>query len=331
MALAERMGQSSRENIEAQTAANRPNINTPFTRQSWSRGPDGEWTMNAGFAPGGIGTAATQLTGQVGQAFGTPLDNSLFGPVAGGDAARDQAINAAYGQAQSRLDPMWGQREEALRTRLLNQGLGANTEAFRNAMGELGRERTDAYQSALNSAIGQGTQAGQAIFQQNMAAHQQALADALRRRSAPLEELGRLQAVATNQPTFNTAGAADPTQYLQAGMALGNYNLQDAQQRNAVLGGLLGGLGSLGGGLASMFTIPSDEGLKDNIERSDTEVIPGVPLASWEWKGEPGETHVGVIAQDLERVAPDLVHEHPAGFKMVDYGGLIEALRRKPA
>lgn len=70
----------------------------------------------------------------------------------------------------------------------------------------------------------------------------------------------------------------------------------------------------------------SDARLKQNIERLSVEAIPGVPLATWEWKHQPGTRHVGVIAQDLAKVAPELVGTRD-GFLTVDYAGLAELAR----
>lgn len=67
----------------------------------------------------------------------------------------------------------------------------------------------------------------------------------------------------------------------------------------------------------------SDERLKTDIVRLETEAIPGVPWARWKWKNSNQE-EFGVIAQDLEKVRPDLVWDI-AGIKHVDYRGLLEA------
>ncbi len=312
---------SSQASVAAQTQQNRPNISTPFATQSWTTGPDGTPQLTAGLA-GGLGTGAAALGNQFGAAAANPMDPSLFGAVPGGDAARDQAITSAWNQSTSRLNPMWDQKEGAQRAQLAAQGLDPNGEAARNAMGAMGRDRNDAYASALNSAIGQGTQAGQAVFGQNMASHQQALSDALAQRNAPLQSLGALQGLANGMPQFNQAGLAAPTQSLAAAMGLGNYNLGNQQMQNQATGDMISGfmnmIGSAAGGAAKM----SDERLKQNVVRYDVEALPGVPFASWEWKASPGPRNVGVIAQDLQKVAPQYVSEGEGGFLMVDYSFL---------
>jgi hypothetical protein len=224
---AQAQAQSSQGAVNQQTQANRPNQSTPWASSQWGQNPDGSWSQNTGFSnPFMLGAQ---------NALGQQMQDAFSAPAMTGDAARQQAIDAAYGQATSRLDPMWQQRESQARTRLLNQGLDESGEAFRNAMGELGRERTDAYTSAMNSAIGQGTQAGAATFAQNMAA-----------RNAPLQALQGLSGF-LSMPGFQGAGAADPTQHLAAAMAQGNYGLGGQLLQNKGWADVMGGLFRLGG------------------------------------------------------------------------------------
>lgn len=313
---AQQQAQSGQQAVQAQTQQNRPNIQTPFSFQNWTTGPDGTPQLSTGFG-GGLGAGADSLANQAGSALGQGLDPSLFGPAMTGDAARNQAIGASYDAATSRLDPTWDRRESMERTQLANQGLDPNSEAYRNQTAATGRDRNDAYTQAMRSAIDSGTSAGSAVFGQNLSAHQQGITDALTQRNAPLSELQQLQGL-TQTPQFNTAGAWDPTQYLQAAMGQGNYQLQDAQQQNQVLGSAMQGLFSMAGSAAKF----SDARLKQAIVRLPVEALPGVPFASWEWKHEPGARHVGVIAQDLEKVAPQYVSRGPGGFRVVDYSFL---------
>lgn len=73
--------------------------------------------------------------------------------------AMQNASNAVYGQATSRLDPQWQQAQSAQNAQLANQGLGANSTAFQNQQGIFDRAKNDAYNQADMSAI----QAGQAV------------------------------------------------------------------------------------------------------------------------------------------------------------------------
>src|SRR5512140_2294144 len=98
-----------------QTQANRPNQQNAFGGQvNWQQGPGGQWTQTQGFG-GPLGSASARLQGQAAQNLGQPVDMSQF-QAGTGDAARQQAIDAAYQQATSRLDPQFAQRDNALRT-----------------------------------------------------------------------------------------------------------------------------------------------------------------------------------------------------------------------
>lgn len=310
------------------TAANRQNQNnrplqsTPWAMSQWTQDANGNWAQNTGFT-GGLANTAQSLTNQAGQNMATPFSFSQFGAIPTGDSARDQAINAAYGQASSRLDPQWNQRESMERTRLMNQGFDPNTEAFRHEMGQFGLARNDAYGSAMNNAIMQGTAAGNSAFQNNMASRQQSIAEALRQRGMPLEEMAKLQGLMA-MPDFNadnaTAQLAGTGAGLnQQGWAAYNRNFREDQDAsNQMTADIVGGGAKLFGSLASMM---SDERVKQNIVRHKEEALPGVPYASFEYKHEPGVTYRGVIAQDLEKVAPQYVKEI-GGIKHVDYSFL---------
>lgn len=234
-----------------QLANNRLSTSNPFSSQTF----DGNSTSTQ--FTGGLGDAANGLNAQAG-GLATPMDWSKLGSVGTGNAARDQAVNAAYGQATSRLDPQWDRRMEGQRTQLLNQGLDPTSEAYRGAMQEANFARNDAYGSAMNSAIGQGTAAGDSVFRNNMLSRGQALSEMLQQRNQPLDELQRMQGLLA-QP-----GYAQDSTSLGAAMGSANYAQQAYKQQadkaaadNAATGQTVGGIGSaLGAGagiLAMLF------------------------------------------------------------------------------
>jgi hypothetical protein len=94
---------------------------------------------------------------------------------------------------------------------------------------------------------------------------------------------------------------------------------QDAAkaQKDAALGGALGTAGGMG-----LAAILSDERAKTNIKRLDEEAMPGVQFAEFEYRHDPGVKRVGVIAQDVARVRPELVTTRPDGYLAVDYSFL---------
>lgn len=263
--------------VNEQTRANRPTQNGPFGSTSWTQDENGNWTQNTSLTPG-LQDAAQSITG----GLANQLDPS---------ASRDAAIQAAYSQATSRLDPQWQQREAQSRTSLLNQGLSESDAAYKAQTDQLGQQRNDAYAQAMYNAQ---TGAGNAAFGQSLAANMQ-----------PYQQLQSLQNLSRPNSFMGAGSTAD---------ALANqYGIEQAGKNSKMSGAA--GLG--GAALAA-----SDERLKDRIERHGVEVLPGVELASWEWKCDPGTRRWGVIAQDVAKVRPDLVVEHPAGFLMVNYGGM---------
>jgi hypothetical protein len=209
MGMADKQAAANKDLLAQQTAANRPNITTATGFQRW----DGN-NMTTGLT-GPLGETQQALQAQYAQNMSVPFDYGQFGQAQTGDAARDQAINAAYGQATSRLDPQWKQRESGARAQLLNQGLTEGSEAYNTAMGNLGQQRNDAYTSAMASAIGQGTAAGDSAFRNNMMARQTSMAEALRARGMPGEELARLNGFVPGS-NFNPAGAGQAPNYMGA-------------------------------------------------------------------------------------------------------------------
>lgn len=235
---------------EAQTRANRPDQTNAFGASvNWTEGPDGQWSQSQSLG-GPLGDYANGLMGQAG-AQG-PMDWSQFGEINDGSAAREQAITSAYGDATKRLNPQWDQRETQMRSRLANQGLDPNSEAARNANQEFTSGRNDAYGSAMANAIRQGDSAGNSVFRNSMMSRQQAIAEALRKRGQPMDELNALRGL-TGQQGFMGAAGADPTQYRWAAGMKGNAEMQKwmaEQQANA--DAWSGGMSLLGAG-GSLF------------------------------------------------------------------------------
>lgn len=216
----------------------RSNRQGPMGGVNWTQGPDGQWTQTQGFS-GPHQEMFDALTGQAKDAMSQPLDFSGLPAVDYGQDAFNKATDASFNQARSRLDPMFQQREGAMNSTLAAQGLTPGSEAYRNAQDDFGRGRTDAYNQALYSAIGQGREAANSMFQQSMGARQQAMIEALRKRSGPLGEMAQML-------SMNRAPSGDLGALLQAaGMKdASDYRNWDKSQTD--LGELLNALGGLG-------------------------------------------------------------------------------------
>lgn len=306
--LVREMGDINQRMLEEQTRQNRPDQRTPFASTIWETGPDGRPVQRTQLE-GGLGQAATALQGQLAESLGVPLDFSGLPELGTGETARQQAISAALGQAESRLNPRFATARERERTRLLNQGLVEGSEAFNRAMGELGQQETDAYNQALFSAQREGTAAGQALFGQNLASRQQMLGELLRKRSQPLSELQGLQGF-TAMPGYAQAGRGQAPDLFGAATAQDAAAFRNWQARMQNMADMYGaGLDLLGtfGSLAAA----SDERVKTDVERLPVEAVPGVPVAVFRYKEGHGPSGLfsGVVAQDLLRVRPDAVSE----------------------
>lgn len=189
----------------------------------------------------------TGLQQQAADAMGQPLDLSGLPPMLDGAQAREQAISSAYGESSKRLGARFGQQKSALEAQLAGQGVVPGSEAYTRAMADFTTGQNDAYSSAMNGAVAQGTAAGQALQQQSAMARQSALGEVLRKRGQAFSELGGLQGL-TQQQGYNQAGRGETPQYLQAASMQSEddwrrYQEEQKQIRDAIeAGGQLGGV-----------------------------------------------------------------------------------------
>lgn len=208
-AAAGQQANASQQAVADQTAQNRINQDNGFASTTY--GPNGQQTS----FNGPLGGLNQSLQQQAAQAMGNPFSLSGLPALTNGADARQQAIDAAYGDASSRLDPQFAQQEEQLKAQLAGQGLAPGSQAYNDALASFGRTKNDAYGGAMRGAIQQGTQAGNALYNQSLSARQNALSEALRGRGQAFSELQGLQGL-TQQQGYNQAGRAETPQYLQA-------------------------------------------------------------------------------------------------------------------
>ena len=83
---------------------------------------------------------------------------------------------------------------------------------------------------------------------------------------------------------------------------------------------------------AQSFIYTSDERLKKNITNLDVKTsldkIKELRGVSFEWRNssENNGTHLGFIAQDVEKIFPEVVQTNAEGYKAVEYGNLVAPL-----
>lgn len=200
---------------------------------------------------------------------------------------------------RTRLDPQFAQSEDALRTRLANQGIQPGSAAWNAEMQQFSQGKNDAYNQLYLTGRSQGAQ------------------EALTERNQPINEItALLSGSQVSQPNFINPNQTTIPTTDTAGIINTNYqqkqqNAQAAQQQqNALLGGLFG-LGAAG-----VYKY-SDKRLKKDIKKVG-KTNDGQNIYSYKYKGTD-EPQMGLMAQEVAKKRPDAVAVMPSGYMAVDY------------
>lgn len=269
-----------------------------------------------------------QQIGRIGQAVADPfsyggIKNAL--PTAGDIMAQQARSEKAF---MSRLNPQFAQDEEALRTRLINQGIGQGSQAYQREMDTFNQARND----ARTQAILAGQQYGGTAQNQALDRRLQEINEYSTQRNAPLNEyIGLTSGTQIVNPQFSSGGNQGINSFDIAGAMRDQYSNQQAAANNRssamssafglggqALGGYLareGGTlagsavagpvgGFLGSAVGSLF---SDERLKTDIELVREES--GHKIYHFKYKTDPNRVYEGVIAQDVLEYKPEAVHK----------------------
>jgi len=249
--------------------------------------------------------------------------DGIFG---GGDDASDavrEGTDKNLAFQQQAFDTIWDDTEEARKWRDKAQGMlgemftgdPTSNPAYQAQLGQINQMGTDAQKMMQgNAAVTGGIRGGNyqaglgdIATQQNLA-RQQALGNAYNAQISGLTGLSGL-----NTGAGQMAGIyGNMGQTAQQGIIGANQAQQAGNQ--AGLNNILGIAGT-----AAMF---SDQNLKDNITKNGTTNHPDINQYSWTWNdkaekiGLNGESF-GLLAQEVEKVYPDLVITAPNGYKMI--------------
>lgn len=166
---------------------NRPTTSNPWAQQFSA--PDG--SIHQEFT-GPMAGAQGNLMAEALRNMGSATDFNQFNSGTGDDF-RGQAIAGAQGQMNDWLSPLQGGFDNAEKTRLLNAGYEEGSPQFQAMMAKGGGSAQDLQSSLGNAAIGFGTQGGARRQGMDLLAKQQGLAEALRKRSLPMEQLSIMQ------------------------------------------------------------------------------------------------------------------------------------------
>lgn len=304
----------------------------------------------------------TAMTGYGGLDFGAPAfaqAADVYGTIAseGLSPERIQSFMSPYTQnvIDATMRDIGRQRDIAI-----NEAGTAATRAgafggSRHGVAEAETQRAFAEQAADTAArlreAGYTTAAGmaQADIAQRMAAAQGGMATAGAGLQQQLTGLGAQMAAGEAQRALGQQGLdALYEQYMlqqqypltqfgvltgAAGAIPAGYGTTTTVQRDPMgsLGGLLGGIGSAGKGMAAMGFMPfSDARLKENIRSLGQ--VGDFNLYEWDWNdegvaaGAAVEPTYGVIAQEVEKIRPEYVVMGDDGYRRVNYGAIAKEL-----
>ena len=79
---------------------------------------------------------------------------------------------------------------------------------------------------------------------------------------------------------------------------------------------------------AKTITETSDERLKKNIQPLASSLAKLAQLrgVSFKWKDEPQDNQIGLVAQEVEKILPEIVSTDSEGYKSIAYGKLTAVL-----
>ena len=304
-----------------------PTTGAPIYQQNTTLNP---YSQNALNNQQGNQAAATGLAGNALQNSQSLLQNPL-----NVQGINSQATQAAYNQGMSLIQPQFDQQNEQLQSQLAAQGItDTGSQAYHNATDNQARQQAYQTNNMANQSILTGLAAGNQIFNQNQQAQTQAynVFNGLNGQNIAMPN-----APAPSQQQTSPANISGAIQNAYNGQ-LSNYNAQLASQNNlnsglfslgaAALGApsnsAVGGLvsaagGALSSGAQSIYNyLNSDTRLKTNIVRVGT-TPGGLNVYEYNYLHDLKTRHVGVMAQEVERVIPDAVITRDDGFMMVDY------------
>lgn len=265
-----------------------PTTGAPKYQSDVSLTPSGQRSFDLQQAVGeALNNLALKGSGQVSSAFDKSqnydnlpalklFDSSKFTAPTASEEDYKQAQDALRKQFTSRLDPQWDKDKKDLETKLTNQGIHQNSEAWDQAVDAFTRGRTDAYQTADNSAITGATAIQQGQFnmkQQNyadqvagalndqsgsLAGRQQGITEANYLRELPINEISSLlNGGQVSTPSFSNTPQTQVQGTDVAGITQSDFSnrnsIYQTQQasNNAAFGAIAGLAGSALGGWAT--------------------------------------------------------------------------------
>lgn len=197
---------------------------------------------------------------------------------------------------RKRLDPMFAQKDEDLRTRLANQGIKPGSQAYDREIGNQGQQQNDAYNQLLLQGRGQASN------------------ELLTEDNARINQISALLSGGqVSTPNFMTGAGVAPIHTTDNAAIIANNDSRrmDAwSQKQAAGGSLLGGLGGL-------FSLSDPDAKTDKKKVAETD--DGMGIYSFKYKGSP-KTEIGLMADEVAKKKPKAVRRRSDGLREVNYG-----------
>lgn len=254
------------------------------------------WTLNKGRYNVNNGLAGLNWdadTNTLNTTYGGQMQGVLSN-LFGGSNADKQAADSVYSAFSDRYEPVFERQSANLQDRLLNQGLPVGSEAYTKATSDLAKEQNDARQQAAYQSVQAGQQARNNEIQNNLGI---------------FSAFNPLNGYAGSSAQGST-GMYDNAYASQ----LNAYNARQQAQQNMAQGWL--GLGTAGLNLG--MGLFSDARLKENLTPVG-KLDNGLTVWLFNFKGDD-VPRLGLLAQEVQQVAPEAVEASPEGLLMVNYG-----------
>lgn len=206
--------------------------------------------------------------------------------------------DATFNRGKALLDPTFAQQRRDLSQQLADQGIPMGSEGYNEALNRLEQSQGKQYVDLTQASIATAEQQRQQRFNEISSL------------------LGNAQIGGTNFSEYNPQfSGLDLFGAEQAGI---NRQFQASQLskqlKSAQTNAMIGAVGNLGGaaGMAA-----SDRDLKENIEFVDNKN--GFNRYKFNYKADPDNKYIGVMAQEVQDIMPEAVITHSDGYLMVDY------------
>lgn len=270
--------------LERQAELNRINTVTPFGSTTFSTNEAGETTQTS--------RMSDVLQGRFNQLDGADRT-----------AEREEVEDALFARQRRLIDPVFEEREDALRTSLSNRGVPTHTEGASGDFGELTRLERGRERSLEEAAMGATLAAGGEM------------------RSDRAQEFGEFMSLfsGTAPPGITPIDVTGPANLAQGG------DMAQMQAQMAAQAANKQGASSIGSAAAAAYFSCSREwkDIHGDVDAARAlEIIEALPVVEFRYKMGDPKPHVGTIAENFN----EEVFGAPAQtIEAIDYMGVMHA------